>query len=297
MNERPDFVIAGAAKCGTTALCGYLRRHPRIFIPRQKEPKFFCSDLRTTGGVYTPDGYRALFADAPAGCVTGEASTLYLYSRTAIQQIMVHNPRAKVIVMLRNPVEAAHSLHAARWNHRHENIASFEEAWRVQSARLAGEQMPPGWPDPATLQYGLMYRYADQVRRLFAHVPPDQRLVIVYEDFFADPARHYARLLQFLQVESDAQPDFAVVNPAMGYRSARLERLLRQPPDWLKVLYGAMRPLFRATRVHPAGIVWGLNATPRRKPDLSGAFRETVDRYFAPDIAELESLLGRTLWR
>lgn len=297
MNERPDFVIAGAAKCGTTALFEYLRQHPRIFIPPVKEPKFFCSDLKTTGGVYTLDDYRALFAGAPADSVTGEATTLYLYSRIAIEKIMAHNPHAKVIVMLRNPVDAAHSLYAAGWSHRLENVASFEEAWRVQAARLAGEMMPPGWPDPATLQYGAMYRYAEQVRRLFEHVPPQQRHIIVYEEFFTDPRPHYQRLLEFLQVPPDEHSDFTVVNPAMGYRSARLERLLREPPRWLRVLYESMRPLFRATRVHPAGIVWGLNSAPRRKPALSAAFRAEIDRYFAPDIAELEGLLGRPLWR
>jgi len=297
MNARPDFVIAGAAKCGTTALCSYLRRHPEIFIPEQKEPKFFCSDLKTTGGVYSPEGYQALFAAAPDGSVTGEASTLYLYSRTAIERIMAHNPRAKVIVILRNPVEAAHSLHTARWSHRHENIANFEEAWQMQSARLSGEQIPPGWPDPVTLQYGPMYRYAEQVRRMFEHVPPQQRHVIVYEDFFADPRLHYARLLQFLGVSPDTHSDFGVVNPAMGHRSAWLERLLRHPPGWLSAMYGSMRPLFRTVRMYPAAIVAGLNSTPRQKPALSGAFREGVERYFAPDIAELEELLGRSLWR
>jgi len=298
MTQRPDFVIAGAAKCGTTALFEYLSRHPGIFIPRIKEPKFFCSDLKTTGGVYDLEEYRALFSAAPAACVTGEASTLYLYSTVAIKRLMAHNPRAKVIVMLRYPPDAAHSLHAAGWSHRLENIASFEEAWRVQEARLAGEYMPPGWPDPATLQYGAMYRYAGQVRRLFEHVPPEQRHIVVYEEFFADPRKHFGRLLDFLQIApQEAAAGFPVVNPAMGFRSAWLERMLRQPPAWLKSVYESMRPVFRATRLHPARIASELNSAPRAKPGLSPAFRAEVDRYFAPDIAELEGLLGRQLWR
>jgi hypothetical protein len=297
MTQTPDFVIAGAAKCGTTALFEYLSRHPQIFIPRIKEPKFFCSDLKTTGGVYALKEYRSLFSAAPAGCVTGEASTLYLYSTVAIERIMAHNPKAKVIAMLRYPPDAAHSLHAAGWSHKLENIARFEDAWRVQEARLAGEYMPPGWPDPATLQYGAMYRYAPQVRRLFAHVPPAQRHIIVYEEFFADPRQHFRRLLEFLQIGPQEHVDFPVVNPAIGCRSAWLERMLRQPPAWLRSLYESMRPVFRATRLHPAGIAWELNTAPRPKPALSPAFRAEVDRYFAADIAELEGLLGRQLWR
>src|SRR5215470_2841180 len=138
MMPQPDFCIAGAAKCGTTALFEYLAGHPQVFMPRMKEPKFFCADLKTTGGVYTLADYRALFAAAPAHCLTGEASTLYLYSTVAIERLMAHNPDAKIIVMLRYPVDAAHSLHAAAWSHWHENMESFEEAWRLQRARLAG---------------------------------------------------------------------------------------------------------------------------------------------------------------
>jgi len=222
---------------------------------------------------------------------------LYLYSTVAIEKIMAHNPKAKVIVMLRYPADAAHSLHAAGWSHRLESIAYFEEAWRVQQARLAGEYMPPGWPDPATLQYGPMYRYAEQIRRVFAHVPPEQRHIVVYEEFFADPRKHFRQLLQFLQVSPDEQADFPVVNPAMGYRSAWLQRWLRQPPAWLRLLYEPLRPLFRAARVDPAGIAWNLDSAPRAKPHLSPAFRAEIDRYFATDIAELEALLGRPLWR
>ena len=297
MTERPDFVIAGAAKCGTTALFEYLSRHPGIFMPRMKEPKFFCSDLKTRGGVHTPDDYRALFESAPARCVSGEATTLYLYSRVAIERIMAHNPATKVIVILRNPVDAAHSLHAAAWGHRLENIESFEHAWRAQEARLGGERMPDGWPDPATLQYGPMYRYAEQVRRVLRHVPAGQRHIIVYETFFADPVRHYARLLEFLRVDPGAAREFSVVNPAVGTRSKRLEQWLREPPAWLQGLYTPVRPWFRAARLHPTNLLWTLNRTPRRKPGLTRAFRAELVRYFAPDVAELESLLGRPLWR
>jgi Sulfotransferase domain len=297
MSSPPDFVIAGAAKCGTTALFEYLSRQPGVFIPRIKEPKFFCSDLKTTGGVYTPEEYEALFAAAPANAVTGEASTLYLYSKVAIQRIMERNPKTKVIVMLRHPVDAAHSLHAAGWSHRLENIASFEDAWRVQAARLAGEHMPALWPDPATLQYGPIYRYAEQVRRVLEHVPECQRHIAVFEEFFAEPRRHFAQLLEFLQVAPGGPTDFAVVNPSMGSRSRRIEQWLRAPPSWLRALYRPIRPVLRAARVHPARMLWSLNSAPRQKPAMSAAFRAEVERYFAPDIAELEGLLGRPLWR
>src|SRR5262245_11056167 len=97
----PDFVIAGAAKCGTTALAQYLTAHGSVFIPRIKEPNFFCSDLKAMSGVASLEEYQSLFESAPTHCVSGEASALYLYSRVAIPRLMEHNPKARVITMLR----------------------------------------------------------------------------------------------------------------------------------------------------------------------------------------------------
>jgi Sulfotransferase domain len=297
MAERPDFFIVGAAKCGTTALYQYLSKHPSVFMPDMKEPKFFCTDLRTEGGIRTYDEYRALFAAASAERITGEASCWYLYSRIAIERIMTHNPEAKIIVMLRYPVDAAHSLHAAAWGYNHENIGDFEAAWRVQAARLSGKHMPRQWPEPATLQYGAMYRYAEQVRRVLDHVPERQRHFIIYEHFFADPQRHYAETLAFLNLAPDENATFSVVNPAIGPRSLLLDQLLRKPPRWLKDLYSVVRPVGHITGFYPAKVLWAFNSVPRQKSPLRPEFRRELDRYFADDIAELEKLLGRRLWR
>lgn len=292
----PDFVIAGAARCGTTALHEYLSRHPAIFLPPNKEPKYFCTDLKTRGGVYDQAKYVALFATAAPHSLLGEASTLYLYSQVAVAAIMANNPATKIIVMLRNPIEAAHSLHAAGWSHRLENIEDFEEAWRAQEARLAGERMPPLWPDPRTLQYGPMYRYAEQLKRVVGCVPQEQRYFMVYEEFFADPRTHYAALLKFLGVVPDDRIDFPVVNPSAGPRSRRLGRLLRKPPRWLKAGYAPLRRLFGMAGLSPAGALWELNNAPRGRQPIRPAFRAELENYFRDDVAELEQLLGRRLW-
>jgi hypothetical protein len=297
MASVPDFFIVGSAKCGTTALFEYLTRHPKVFMPAMKEPKYFCSDLKTIGGTPTYEDYMALFTAAPAGTLTGEASTLYVYSKIAIERLMTHNPGAKIIMMLRHPVDAAHSLYMARWGYQHENIATFEGAWRAQEARLSGRQVPANWPDPLTLQYGAMYRYAPQVRRLMSLVPEKQRHFIIYEEFFSDPRRHYDETLRFLGLPLHANASFSVVNPAIGPRSVRIDRLLRSPPEWLKRLYSPIRPLLDAAGLRPQQLAWRLNSVPTAKAAIPSVFRDELCRYFSDDIAELESLLGRTLWR
>lgn len=293
----PHFFIVGSAKCGTTALFEYLGQHPGVFMPAMKEPKYFCSDLKTVGGISTYEEYMRLFTAAPPASLRGEASTWYVYSKVAIERIMAHNPDAKIIMMLRFPVDACHSLYMAAWGYKHENIANFEDAWRAQEARLSGLHMPAGWPDPLTLQYGPMYRYAPQVRRLMSHVPEQQRHFIIYEEFFSDPRRYYDATLKFLGLAANPNATFPIVNPAIGPRSAWMDGLLRKPPRWLKRLYSPIRPLIRATRLKPQQILWKLNSVPTEKASMRREFRAELCRYFADDIEELESLLGRKLWR
>ncbi len=293
MASRPHFFIVGAPKCGTTALFSYLSKHPSIFMAPIKDPKFFSTDLRTSDRL-SVDAYMAMFANAPEDLLTGEASTLYFYSKCAVERIMAHNPAAKIIVMLRNPTDAAHSLHSARWRYKLENLASFEDAWRAQAERLAGRLLPPGWLEPATLQYGAIFRYSEQMQRVLQWVPQSQRHVIIYEEFFADPGRRFAETLDFLNLAPNPNATYPVVNPAAGPRSSPLDRLLRNPPRWLSGLY---HMLARSTGVRPANVLGKLNTVPRPKTPMSRELREELNRYFVDDIADLERLLGRPLWR
>ena len=88
--RRPDFFILGAPKCGTTALSEYLRRHPRVFVSRPKEPHYFCADFDYyyAPGQRTEEHYLRLFAEADEGhLAVGEASVWYLYSEDAARNI------------------------------------------------------------------------------------------------------------------------------------------------------------------------------------------------------------------
>ena len=293
MRPRPDFFIVGAAKCGTTALYRYLAAHPGVFLSERKEPTYFCTDLRMPGDVATLAEYEALFAPAPPHALTGEASVLYLYSKVAIAQIMAHNAGAKILVMLRDPIEAARSMHAFWWGNELEDVGDFEQAWRLQQRRLSGQDLPPRWPYPQLLQYGDQYRYAEQVRRVLAQVPRAQSHFLLFEEFFADPPREFARVLEFLGLPPvPAGIGFPVVNQTLGTRSTRLERFLRAPPP-------ALLPLRRAAHalgLHPLRALQNLNRAVGRKPPLAKAFRAELEDYFSEDVAELEELLGRKLW-
>jgi len=263
-------------------------------MPENKEPNYFCTDVQWHGHyVATLTEYEALFASAPPHALTGEASVSYLYSKVAVGQIMAHNVNAKIIAMLRNPIEAARSMHAYQWENKLEDVADFEQAWRLQKPRLEGRHLPPRWPYPQWLQYGAFYRYTPQVRRVLAQVPRTQCLFLLFEEFFADPAHQFARVLEFLGLPPDpARTAFPVVNMTIGVRSPRLDRLLRHPPPALM----ALRRAAHAVAFHPMRALQRLNRVAGERPPLRESFRAELEEYFSVDLPELEQLLGRRLW-
>ena len=232
----PDFFIAGSPKCGTTALFHYLTQQPGIFIPAIKEPNYFSDDVDTLSKTTTAGTYESLFASAPVGSLTGEVSAFYLHSRRAIPRIMAANPKARIVVILRHPVEAAHALHTAAWGHGYEEFEDFEHAWRAQGSL----------PASSIFQYAAIYRYGEQISRLTALVPPAQRQIIIHEEFFSAPASGLAQLLEFLQLPPSSLVDFPRVNEAKAVRWKALHRLLRAPPSWLKALHAPAAPALRA---------------------------------------------------
>ena len=290
----PDFFIVGVAKCGTSALFDYLSAHPSVFTG-MKEPSFFCAEFDIPGATRTLDDYLALFANAPACALTGEASVNYFFSESAISKIIAMNPQAKIIVMLRHPVEAARSLHMHHLRVLDEDIEDFEEAWRAQPERAQGGRLPQKCNLPWRLQYGNLYRYGERLKRVTAVVPPKQLHVLIFEEFFGDPAKNYAGVQSFLGLPPDGRLDFPAVNPALRNRSRILARFLIHMPAIVKQTWGRVRRLAHPIGLHPNVILTTLNTTPIKKIPLTPGFRAELERFFADDIAEVERLLGRHL--
>ena len=135
--HRPDLFLVGAPKCGTTAFSDYLSQHPDIFMAR-KEMHFFGADLRFAPHFYRRDEaeYLAQFAARNNQRRVGEASVWHLFSKTAAAEIKAFSPEARIIVMLREPVEMMYSLfHYFRFDG-NENLPTFEAALNAELSRI-----------------------------------------------------------------------------------------------------------------------------------------------------------------
>lgn len=244
----PDFLILGAQKAGTTALYAYLRWHPGITGPAWKEVSYFDRHYRR--GVRW---YRGHFPIRRGDRIVGEASPGYLFHPLAPERVRATVPEAKLIVLLRDPVDRALS-------HYHHEVSlgreplSFEQAIEVEPERTRGEEerlvREPGyfsraWWDHAYLARG---RYAEQLERWLAVFPREQLLVLPSEELAADPGQTYARVLEFLSAsphELDAYPRvyeqrYAGLRPETGQQLAeyfaepnrRLYELLGRELAW-----------------------------------------------------------------
>jgi Sulfotransferase domain len=297
MTRLADFFIVGAPKCGTTALSEYLREHPMVFISTPKEPSFFCEDLPGLRYVKSRADYDRLFSRAEAQIkVTGEGSPSYLFSHVAIARIHAYNPEARLVVMLRHPVELLLSYHAQLCFSLFENELDFEAAWRLQEARAAGRSLPPGCREPAALQYASVVDFHTQLDRVYANFPREQVLILFYEDFQKDPRSVYERVLHHIGVESDGRSDFTPINRAKVAKWGWLNRALHAPPKWA---VSGMAKL-SGTWLHDAmvslhGWFKAMNTQDRRPCRITAEFRAELLQFLGPQVNLLEERLGRSL--
>lgn len=300
---KPNFFIVGAPKCGTTALASYLGDHPDIFMSPVKEPHYFADDLPDHRRyMRTLDDYLALFADSKGKKIIGEASVHYLFSEVAIANIRAFNPSAKLVAMLRNPVEMVHSLHGQFLYSLNENEMNFERAWSLQESRAKGRNLPPGGSDPVLLQYRRVGSYSAHVERMMGHFPKDQVKIVLYDHFRRNPRGVYEEVLDFLGVESDGRTDFPVINSSHAYRFRALGVLLGRKPAIIRKAWSfAKRALGLDENSGQAIGDWlqKKNMEFRPRPPLSPEMKATLTREFAGDVSRLEAMIGHDLsgWR
>jgi hypothetical protein len=229
----PDFFIVGHPKSGTTALYEMLRRHPEIFMPKAKEPRFFASDLPSSFQRHSDvpplryEDYLDLFADAGADQRVGEASTSYIWSHTAAARIAEAQPRARIIAILREPASFVRSMHLQLLQIRLEREPSLRKALALEAARREGRELPDRmarWPQ--VLLYTDRVRYVEQLSRYHALFPPEQVLVLIYDDFRSDNAAVVRRVLQFLEVDDSVPVEPMHANPTVRVRSTRMEDMV-----------------------------------------------------------------------
>jgi Sulfotransferase family len=296
----PNFFIVGAAKSGTTALYRYLRQHPDVFLPDVKEPRHFAYDpddhteyagprahVLIDSVVKDRARYEALYAGVNGERALGDASPAYLVSPIAAGRIHQAVPEARIVAVLRDPVERAYSNFVDNVQDGWEPERDFDRVLALQEQR----RRENWWRKWDYVGHGF---YADQLQRYYDTFDAQRMRVYLYEDLQADRRGLVRNLLGFLGVDPSVELDVSGRhNVSAVPRSERVQNLV----GGRGVLKRTVKPLL------PAAVRRRLRSGVERrnlhKPEMSAEARATLREIYREDVERLESLIGRDLsaWR
>ena len=306
----PNFFIVGAPKCGTTSLYHHLRQHPDIYMSPLKETSYFASEFRVEnlapelqklgrrsseslrryldcpplaerfGGIVTKwQDYQLLFKQAGKESAVGEATPGYLWSPTAALRIAGAVPDAKIIMILRDPIERAFSQYLQMSNTGLYRM-SFDDHVEACLARRGDGHISMVHP---FLEYGL---YSEQVQRYRDAFPLSRIGIWLYEETLAPG--FLRSVYEFLGVSGDFVPDTS--KRYLEQRVPRipyLSRLLARPvaASVLRLLVpDLIRPVMRR-----------IGYRRRRDISMSDGARRRMMTYYRADVELLAGMLGRDL--
>ena len=297
----PNFLIIGAAKAGTNALYHYLRQHPQVYMSPWKEPKFFAFESEADLGFRAANGrdapvnasvildqaeYEELFDDAGDDeLARGEASTHYLYVERSPARIKALIPDAKLIAVLRNPVDRAFS--------------SYQHLVRDDLEPLDFGAALDAEPQRIAEHYAYLYRYTDmgfyseQLDRYEKTFPENQLCVLLYDDLRSDPEGTCRRIFSFLGVDEDFVPDMSGEYNRSGVPKNRFMHRLLNPSAPMKRRLWNVTPRFARERLLDAQTrMVNRNLQRQTMPEPE---RDRLRDVFREEVGRLETRLGRDL--
>ncbi len=296
--RKPDFFIVGATRSGTTSMKNYLQEHPDIFIPRiPDEPHFFGSDLyRSIWHIRNEQVYLSLFDEAKDEIRVGEKSNGYLYSTRAALEIKAFQPSAKIVIMLRNPVDVMYFSHSQMLHNGLESFVDFKAALDAEEDRSRGLRLPKGVGLQKARRF-LLYRgrvqFAEQVQRYLDTFGRENVNINVFDDFVRDTPRVYKDTLLFLDVAPDFQPEFRAFNTDRRVRSVAMQNFIRRPPQSILSFIKIVTPL--QLRQRAVNSLVRLNSKLEPRIQLPQELRKQLQAELLPEVEQLSTLLGRDL--
>lgn len=283
----PNLFILGAPKCGTTALANWISSHPQIYVSASKEPHYFSEEYRLTP---TLEQYLANFDGAtPQHLWKCDASVWQMYSPTAVPNILHDIADPKFVVMVRNPIEMAPSMHSQQVFNGNEFTTDFTQALSLNDERLTGSPtgMLSRYP-PDHLAYFHSCATGWQLETLLSRVPAKNVHLIFMDDVKHDARTVLRNLYSFLDLEDFEMESFPVVNPAKIRAFPKVDRMTKALGDWKK-RHGIKVKLGVLSRIRQANVI-------EKKVQLvPPKTKEFMQIHFAQDIALLERLSQRDL--
>ncbi len=282
----PNFYIAGTPKSGTTSLYNYLNEHPEVFMCSVKEPNYFAHEeiiaqnlYYAEKGIGSRSEYEALFKDVETETAVGEASVAYLFYPKTPAKIKAVCQDAKIIIILRNPVDRGFSHYLMDTRLGYVNIPFEDIVFKRADHPLL---------DLYYQQFVELGLYHAQIKRFLDTFDDSQVRIFLTEDLREDISRVVLSCYEFLGINSAILPDLK-----------KRHNVYRQPRNGLVQLLYSAKALRRFARgIIPGKLVESVKnglLIKGEKPQLSMVNREYLQELFIDDIKKTSALIGRDL--
>lgn len=288
--KEPSFFCVGAAKSGTSALHYFLGQHPDIFMPEIKEIHHFAPDILSKNDYWLDnEKYFSLFKNALPHQIIGETSAFYLLSEEAATNILQYNSLAKIIILLRSPVEFIHSLHSQLVFNGEENITNLEDALDAETNRLQGIDLPISRIQEKHL-YTKAAKYYRQVKRFTDIFDEENIKIVLYDDFKTNLKESIKDIYEFIGVDKSFIPNIKSVNSNKKIRSRHLQKINKKITD--KILTPSIG-FDTAQKISKKVIK--LNSKFFKREEMSEQTKIGLVKILESDIKQLEKLINMDL--
>lgn len=285
---KPNFLIVGAARAGTTSLYYWLKQHPEVFMPEIKEPSYFVHGY----GISDREVYLSLFEPGRGKKAVGEASTAYLKAYESPKWIYSILDGVKIIILLRNPVERAFSLYSWMVMEGYEWANTFEQALALEKQRFEDKDFR--WNNPEYFWNYMYFRsglYYERVRKYLEVFGNHLVKIYLFEDIISYPLEVYRDVCRFLEITDFFQPKFVRQNPSKIPRFIKLQYWLRRIQKSSSRLPKGIRFLIRKS-VPP---MMKLNKKIGYKGKISLELKKELIEAYYDDIMKLSELIQRNI--
>ncbi len=265
------FIILGGHKCGTSSMHFYLGQHPEIAMPETKG-----KDILNQPQLNIED-YKNLYNNYQNQKVFGEVSSAYLYNERGFNNIKQFFPKAKLIVILRNPAERAFSHFNMIKNLKKIDI-NFEDICKNPDNFIKGENL-------GIINNGLYYSY---LKKYFDEFSREQIMVVLFDTFIQERAKFFTSLFKFVGVKEDFLPDTSVIIRQGGKKNQTINQLISSKNPLIKGLKTVLKPLTTSQqRYMLQKKVEGLFKT---KETLSKNSTNKLTSFYQDDILKVQEL-------
>lgn len=296
--KKPNLFIVGQPKSGTTSIYHYLKQHPEIFMPEQKELHHFAKDLneerkkkfaKKNEFNFSLNKYLSHFIQSKNEKYLGDITPDYLYSKLAAKEIYKFKSEAKIIAIFREPVNFLYSLYSQYYYTLNEKANGFKKALELEPARKKGKSVPFMVREPSMLFYSEKIKYTIQLKRYFEVFPKKNIKVIIFEEFKNNPRKIIKEIFDFLEIESSFKPKLKVHNPNKSIRLRFLQTIIYSKLIWK--LPKKILPRFFYDKIK--NLMHKIFITHKKRKPLNSKFKKTLKKRYKNEVKKFNEFLHK----